>query len=172
MKPFRTALLAAALAALLAGSIGCQAIFPTTRSTDPDETPQAISEALSERNKAGHGDESSMEHQHMQAMPQSAANRRNPVEATSVSVDQGQKLFEDKCARCHGASGLGDGPDSAKYDPRPANLRSDHTFKMTDGQLFWIISNGSGGSAMPAWKDEIGERDRWNLVNLIRSLRP
>jgi hypothetical protein len=38
---------------------------------------------------------------------------------------------------------------------------------MTDGELFWIISNGKG--KMPGGGDRSPEKQRWNLVNLIRS---
>jgi mono/diheme cytochrome c family protein len=38
---------------------------------------------------------------------------------------------------------------------------------MTDGEIFWKISNGRG--PMPAW-GQIPEKDRWGLVDYIRTL--
>jgi len=38
---------------------------------------------------------------------------------------------------------------------------------LTDGELFWIISNGKG--KMPGEGDRTKERVRWNFVNLVRS---
>jgi mono/diheme cytochrome c family protein len=37
----------------------------------------------------------------------------------------------------------------------------------TDGEIFWKISNGRG--PMPAWA-QIPEKDRWGLVDYIRTL--
>ena len=39
--------------------------------------------------------------------------------------------------------------------------------KMTDGELFWIVSNGKG--KMPGEGDRTAEKVRWNFVNLVRS---
>src|SRR6267143_1891503 len=39
--------------------------------------------------------------------------------------------------------------------------------KVTDGELFWIISNGKG--KMPGEGDRTPEKTRWNFVNLVRS---
>ena len=40
--------------------------------------------------------------------------------------------------------------------------------KMTDGELFFIVSNGKG--KMEGEKDRLPEKVRWNMVNLVRSL--
>jgi mono/diheme cytochrome c family protein len=37
-----------------------------------------------------------------------------------------------------------------------------------DGQLFWIIRNGSKGTAMPAFKD-LKDEQIWHLILYIRS---
>jgi len=38
---------------------------------------------------------------------------------------------------------------------------------LTDGELFWIISNGKG--KMPGEGDRSSAKVRWNFVNLVRS---
>ena len=40
--------------------------------------------------------------------------------------------------------------------------------KMTDGELFWVISYGRG-KMVGGEADRSPEKMRWNLVNLIRS---
>lgn len=37
---------------------------------------------------------------------------------------EGQRLFADNCASCHGASGMGDGPWAAGMSPPPSDLTS------------------------------------------------
>ncbi len=36
--------------------------------------------------------------------------------------EQGKTLFLEKCQLCHGASGQGNGPAAAAYNPKPANF--------------------------------------------------
>ena len=69
---------------------------------------------------------------------------------------------------CHGASGKGDGAAAAALPPpKPADWTSAKVQAETDGELFWKITNGRG--AMPPWK-HLPEKDRWELVNYIRTL--
>lgn len=94
--------------------------------------------------------------------------KKNPIPPSAESLAEARKFFGYNCAMCHGKDGDGKG-DLAQdmklelHDWRdPASIE-----KMTDGELFWIISIGKG--KMPG----NGERDpakmRWNYVNLVRS---
>ncbi len=38
----------------------------------------------------------------------------------------------------------------------------------TDGSLFWKMGEGRG--PMPSWKDELSDKERWQLVIYIRKL--
>jgi copper transport protein len=95
----------------------------------------------------------------------------NPVPPSSSSIQAGQALYVDNCLVCHGPLGKGDGPIGLTLNPRPADL-SQHAVPgvHTDAQLFAWISSGFPGSVMPGFSDKIPERDRWNLVNFIRTL--
>jgi hypothetical protein len=68
---------------------------------------------------------------------------------------------------------MGDGPAGANLDPAPSPVA--HTSQMLgDDMLFWRISEGGTmepfNSAMPAWKDSLGDEARWELVNYMRAL--
>jgi mono/diheme cytochrome c family protein len=39
----------------------------------------------------------------------------------------------------------------------------------TDGELFYWVSYGFQGSAMPAWKDTLTEEQRWDVINYARA---
>ena len=99
--------------------------------------------------------------------PEDAA-KKNPVPATPESLAEVRKLYGYNCAMCHGKTGDGKGDLAAdmKLELRdwrdPASLE-----KMTDGELFWMISNGKG--KMPGEGDRAPEKMRWNYVNLVRS---
>jgi mono/diheme cytochrome c family protein len=80
----------------------------------------------------------------------------------------GRKLADVNCQSCHGPGGKGDGPAAAALNPKPADWTSDKVQKESDGELFWKISNGRG--PMPPWK-HLPEKDRWDLLSHIRSLK-
>lgn len=94
--------------------------------------------------------------------------KKNPVAPTAESLAEGRKFFGYNCAMCHGKTGDGKGDLAAdmKLELRdwrdPASLE-----KLTDGELFWIITNGKG--KMPGEGDRDQEKMRWNYVNLVRS---
>ena len=96
--------------------------------------------------------------------PADAKNAKNPEKG----ADLGKKSVETNCASCHGAQGKGDGPAAAALSPKPANWQSDKVKKESDGELFWKITNGRG--PMPPWK-HLPEKERWEIVNYIRTLQ-
>ncbi len=96
----------------------------------------------------------------------------NPIAADEVSLARGAQLFNIHCSHCHGTGGLGDGPVAAFLEKRkPANLTSDVVQNKSDGALFLTISNGIPGS-MPALNENLSVRERWDVVNFLRTLKP
>jgi mono/diheme cytochrome c family protein len=103
-------------------------------------------------------------------IPAGGANEKNPNPVTPAMVQQGQSLFSDNCARCHGKTGVGDGPDG---DPQmmPADLTDPYRAPLNpDGTLFYKISNGKGND-MPAFKDKMTKDQIWSVVEYIKTLR-
>jgi mono/diheme cytochrome c family protein len=97
--------------------------------------------------------------------PAEARNMKNPVKG----VGNAKKNVEINCVSCHGPTGKGDGPAAAALPPpKPADWTSAKVQGQTDGELFWKITNGRG--AMPPWK-HLPEKDRWEIVNYIRTLK-
>ncbi len=96
---------------------------------------------------------------------------KNPLPATAETMGQGQTLFQTHCTTCHGRDGQGNGPAAAGLTPRPADLTAAHVDDHTDGDLFWWLTHGLPGTAMPAWQEQLSETERWLVVHYIRSLR-
>jgi mono/diheme cytochrome c family protein len=97
--------------------------------------------------------------------PADAKNMKNTVKG----VGSAKKSVETNCASCHGNSGKGDGAAAAALPPpKPADWTSAKVQSQADGELFWKITNGRG--AMPPWK-HLPEKERWELVNYIRTLK-
>jgi putative copper resistance protein D len=94
--------------------------------------------------------------------------RRPDVAYHATSIAEGQRLFAEHCALCHGARGAGDGPAAVTLQPRPPDLRAHHVALHTAGDLFWWISHGR--PPMPAFADRLDAEARWHLVNYVRAL--
>ncbi len=106
----------------------------------------------------------------MHNVPEEAAAVPNPVAATEGSIAIGGALFAANCVPCHGEGGLGDGPTAASLESKPANLTENHVQELSDGALFYIITNGKPETPMPAWEDVLEEEQRWQVVNFLRTL--
>ena len=96
----------------------------------------------------------------------------NPIEADEVSIERGKLLYAVNCAQCHGADGSGNGPIAPFLtEKKPANLQSDATQAKSDGTLFLTITNGVP-QAMPALNENLTVRERWDVVNYMRTMAP
>jgi len=93
---------------------------------------------------------------------------KNPVKATTASLANGKKLYEIYCAICHGANGKGMGPVASKFIP-PPDLTLPVFRERTDGFLYGTIRNG--GALMPPYGEVLSPRERWDIVNYLRSLQ-
>lgn len=121
----------------------------------------------------GMGRQSGMMARHSAPIPEAYTGLVNPVSADEASLQRGGELFVTHCALCHGDGAMGDGPASAGLDPSPVPIA--HTSQMMgDSYLFWRVSEGGGmapfNSAMPAWKETLDERARWDVLNYVQAL--
>jgi mono/diheme cytochrome c family protein len=96
----------------------------------------------------------------------------NPIESDEVSVARGALLYDVNCAMCHGVDGGGNGSVAPFLsEKKPADLTSEVVQVKSDGAIFLVISNGVPGT-MPALNENLTVRDRWDVVNYIRTLIP
>jgi mono/diheme cytochrome c family protein len=98
--------------------------------------------------------------------PAAERQKKNPI-PRAAGLQEGKKVYEANCSMCHGPAGKGDGPVGKALTPKPTDLTSKDVRSQTDGVLFWKISIGRG--AMPSWQT-LPEKDRWSVVDFIRSL--
>ena len=98
---------------------------------------------------------------------------KNSKKASDEIVAEGKKLFEGKgtCVNCHGKSGQGDGPAGKVLNPGPRNFTNCKFHKKRkDGEMFWVIKNGSPGTGMvPLIPATISEEDAWKIIAYERS---
>lgn len=105
--------------------------------------------------------------------PEEFRRLRNPLRPSPENIFAGQTLFHfdakpGPCRICHGISGNGLGILFRELQPTPRNFTCNQTMTiLPDGQLFWIIKNGSACTAMPAFKN-LDDEQVWQLIHYIR----
>ena len=74
------------------------------------------------------------------------------------------------CKMCHGKTGTGDGKFGKRMKPHPRNFTCKATMKkISAGQMFWIIKNGSKGTGMIAHKKTLKDKEIWDVIKYIRT---
>ena len=87
---------------------------------------------------------------------------------------EGRALYSMNCRPCHGDSVAGDGPMADGFKLRPINFTDNGTIEtIVEGYTFWRVENGGPGlpteatpwdSAMPQWKLNLTEEERWKII--------
>ena len=102
------------------------------------------------------------------SVPATAKNLQNPVPATDESITMGMMNYSTRCQNCHGNKGDGKGPRADSLSIAPSDFTDAHAMGLlSDGELFWKISHGR--RPMPSFQDKLTERERWQLVDFIRT---
>jgi mono/diheme cytochrome c family protein len=92
----------------------------------------------------------------------------NPVAADQVSLQRGGILYDIHCALCHGKSGRGDGPLASYFTRTPERLSGPKAAAEFDGTVYLMILQGVG--EMPSLAENLTIRERWDVINYIRTL--
>ncbi len=91
----------------------------------------------------------------------------------TANVKAGEKIFQKTakpmaCKMCHGVNGEGNGKLGKALNPRPRNFTCSETMqKVSPGQMFWIIKNGSKGTGMTPMK--LKDKEIWDVVKYINT---
>lgn len=109
-----------------------------------------------------------------------------PMPVTNELVRRGKERFDIFCSACHGYAGDGKGMVGIQwsydlpsfYDPKYAFGSDDPDGRGTDGFIFHTIRNGVPNAPgaqpalkMPAYREQVSERDAWAIVSYIRALQ-
>ena len=111
--------------------------------------------------------------------PQPRNTKSAPASLAKASIpaganaETGKKIFQKSakpmaCKMCHGAIGEGNGKLGMVLTPRPRNFTCADTMKrVSPGQMFWIIKNGSKGTGMVAHGKTLSDKQIWDVVKYI-----
>ena len=97
----------------------------------------------------------------LKRVPDRDRARTNPFAGQKDAIAAGARVFEDHCAKCHGADAEGRG--------KKPSLRSSRVQSATDGEIFWLLRNGNLGKGMPTWS-KLPEDTRWQVIAYVKSL--
>ena len=106
------------------------------------------------------------------AAPGSIGKKKIPASADAA---KGKLIYLKKakpmaCKMCHGKLGDGGGKLGAALKPAPRNFTCAATMKkVSAGQMFHIIKNGSKGTGMVAHGKTLKDKEIWDVVKYVRS---
>jgi mono/diheme cytochrome c family protein len=101
-----------------------------------------------------------------------ADTKKNPLGGDTRAITIGKTIYKDKCSKCHGPSGLGDGPDADPDHREDMDLTNPKRAERNpEGVVFYKVSNGRKKPKMPAFKEELTEQQVWAVVAYVQTLR-
>jgi mono/diheme cytochrome c family protein len=102
-----------------------------------------------------------------------ATGLQNPVRRTPDAMSQGRTTYAVNCAMCHGPNGRAQTFIAQRFAQSnalpPVDLSAQRARSRTDGQLYWLVTNGIGN--MPPFGDLLTENERWAVVHMIRDFQ-
>lgn len=99
-----------------------------------------------------------------------APDQKNPLAMSAETLRGGLAHYRENCVVCHGAPGVDPGEIGQGLNPGAPDLTLRRVQERTDGELFWITSNGIRMTGMPAFSPTHGEDEIWQIVAFLRHL--
>jgi len=91
-----------------------------------------------------------------------------PVPVDAALVERGHQRYTIYCQPCHDARGDGKGILFQRGNVPTASFHQEKILKYADGQIFDVITNGSG--LMSGYRWPIPPADRWAIISYVREL--
>ncbi len=110
-----------------------------------------------------------------QETSRAVSSLKEEVESERRQMD-GERLYQLRCAVCHGETGAGDGPAAEHLYPRPRDFTlglfkyksSPGSLPARDEDLFQTIKEGLEGTGMPGWSSLLGDEQIRSLVPVVK----
>lgn len=102
-----------------------------------------------------------------------AVDLKSFSESSPALVEKGKQLFQNACASCHGAEGMGDGAAGVALNPKPRNFHSADGWKFgrKATEIYSTLQKGILTSGMPGF-DYLAPSDRIAIIQFIKTWMP
>ncbi|HLI63498.1 MAG TPA: c-type cytochrome [Terriglobales bacterium] len=98
----------------------------------------------------------------MAKVPPRDHDKINPYRDQPEAIAAGRRVFLEHCAQCHGKNAEG-------TKKRPSLRTARVQQEATEGDLHWLLENGSMRYGMPSWS-QLGDAQIWQVITYVRSL--
>ncbi len=99
------------------------------------------------------------------------AEHNHPYPKKQFSVHNGEKIYDNNCAMCHGTVGNGAGEAADGLTPSPTNFLDLKYMPMRSRvDHFEAIKNGRTNTSMPPWSDALTDGEIWDAIAYIEHL--
>jgi mono/diheme cytochrome c family protein len=95
----------------------------------------------------------------------------SPIENSAAHIADGERLYNNLCAICHGAEGNGKGyiVTAGKYKAVPPSYFDPGYIDMPDGKMFHSITYGK--NAMGSYAYALNKLERWQIIAYINAMQ-
>lgn len=84
-------------------------------------------------------------------------------------VDDGFRIYREKCVICHTPVGRNPSPVAKGLNPQAPGFDEDAD-DMSAAELFWVAKNGIRFTGMPAWGMSLSDQELWDVVAFVMRL--
>jgi len=96
-----------------------------------------------------------------------APSESNPMPPTAENLREGEHEYDEHCAVCHGLDGSAENRVGGDFYPPIPRLSKGATF-LSDGQFYFIVSNGIRMTAMPGFAIRHSPDELWKIILWVR----
>lgn len=105
-------------------------------------------------------------------LPPAAVAEQAPLPPSAPDVANGQRIYAENCAACHGSSGNGQGELvlGGEVPAMASFLDADHVRQQSLSYYYDIITNGNLENLMPPWGEALTVQERWDVALYVYTL--
>ena len=96
-----------------------------------------------------------------------APKQENPAAPTAANLGEGARIYEARCALCHGSGRQRISPLRTKFSP-PAPQLVNRVPRDPDATFWWITKHGVRLTGMPAWDGILTDDEMWKTVSFLK----
>jgi plastocyanin len=104
------------------------------------------------------------------AIERHAPKEKNPLGSDPSVLGRGRDHYKEMCADCHGGPSRRAEEFAKGLHPSAPDLAKRGTQALSDGMLYWIISEGIHSTGMPAFGSTHRPEQIWSIVAYVRHL--